>query len=324
MQLFFRPPYPDADFSGKTVIVTGSNVGLGKEAVRHFVRLNAKKVIMAVRSIAKGEAAKAEIEAAETKTKTTTGVIMEVWELDYARYDSVKAFAARAAATLDRIDVVVLNAGIATQKFEMFEDNESSITVNVVSTTMLVLLLLPILRSTAEKYRIVPVITITCSAAHTYTAFPERKTPNALATLNDEKTANMYERYPVSKLLQLLAAREIAERTANTNPFVIINTLSPGLCYTDLNRNAEGMTALVLKVMRALLAWTAEEGSRTLVHATTAGPQSHGIYISGCKVQNNDISPFVVSLEGRKAQKKVWSELVEKLERIQPGVTAVL
>ncbi|KAL2216623.1 putative short-chain dehydrogenase [Thermoascus aurantiacus ATCC 26904] len=280
-------PCPDADCSGKTVIVTGSNTRLGKEAVRHFVRLKAKKVIVAVLSIAKGEAAKAEIEA-DTKNP---GVI-EVWELDYSSYAS---------------------------KFEIFEDNESTINVNVVSTTLLVLLLLPILRSVAEKHHIVPVIAITCPGVHAYTKFPERNTPNSLATLNNEKTANMSDRYPVSKLLQLFAAREIAERTANTNPFVIVNTINPGLCYTDLARHAEGRTAVILKVGRALLAWTAE-GSRTLVHATIAGPQSHGIYINGC----DDIGPFVISPEGRKAQKKVWSELVEKLERIQPGVTAVL
>lgn len=91
-------PYPDADCSGKTVIVTGSNTGLGKEAVRHFVRLKAKKVIVAVLSIAKGEAARADIEA-DTKNP---GVI-EVWELDYSSYASVKAFPAK-AATLDLID----------------------------------------------------------------------------------------------------------------------------------------------------------------------------------------------------------------------------
>ena len=67
-QLFHRPDYPTADFSGKTIIVTGSNVGLGKEAVKHFVRLRAKKIIIAVRSVAKGEAAKAEIEAESGRT----------------------------------------------------------------------------------------------------------------------------------------------------------------------------------------------------------------------------------------------------------------
>ncbi len=187
-QLALKPPYPDTDFSGKTIIATGANVGLGKEAVKHFVRLKAEKVIGAVRSIARGEAAKAEIEA-ETKR---TGVV-DVWELDYSSYASVKAFAAN-VAKLARVDAVVLNAGIATEKFEIFEDNESTITVNVVSTTLLTLLLLPTLRSFAAKWDIVPVISIVSSGVHAYTKFPEWKTPNSLATLNNKKTAVMSDR----------------------------------------------------------------------------------------------------------------------------------
>lgn len=97
-QLFTRPPYPTADFSGKTIIVTGTNVGLGKEAVKHFVRLNAEKVIIAVRSISKGEAAKAEIEG-ESKHATD----IEVWKLDYASYASCKEFVAN-VAKLNRVD----------------------------------------------------------------------------------------------------------------------------------------------------------------------------------------------------------------------------
>lgn len=187
-QLFTTPPYPDTDFSGQTIIVTGANVGLGKEAVKHFVRLRAEKVIVAVRSIAKGETAKAEIEAQIKRP----GVI-DVWQLDYSSYASVKSFATR-AATLPRLDAAVLNAGIATEKYEVFEDNESTITVNVVSTTLLTLLLLPTLRASAAKWNITPVCTIVGSGVHAYTKFPERNTPNSLATLNNEKTAVMSDR----------------------------------------------------------------------------------------------------------------------------------
>lgn len=187
-QLAVTLPYPSADFSGKTIIVTGANVGLGKEAVRHFVRLKAAKVIIAVRSLARGEAAKAEIEA---QTKSTG--VLEVWEVDYSSYASVKTFAAK-VAKLARVDAVVLNAAIATERFEMFEDNESTITVNVVSGTLLILLLLPILRSSAVQWDIVPVITVVNSEVHAFTKFPERKTPNSLATLNSEKTAVMSDR----------------------------------------------------------------------------------------------------------------------------------
>ena len=187
-QIFFTPPYPTTDLSGKTVIATGANVGLGKEATRHFVRLGAEKVVCAVRTVSKGEAAKADIEA-ETKI---TGVV-DVYELDYSKYASVQTFAAN-IAKLPRVDIAVLNAGVATEKYEVFEDNESTITVNVVSTTLLLLLLLPILRSSAAKWSIKPVITIVGSGVHAFTKFPERKTPNSLETLNNKETAVMSDR----------------------------------------------------------------------------------------------------------------------------------
>lgn len=187
-QVVFRPPVPTTSFSGKTIIVTGANTGLGKEAAKHLVRLGAEKVTCTVRSLDKGEAAKAEIEA-ETKC---TGII-DIWMLDYGDYASVKSFAAK-AATLARLDIVILNAGVATGQWEVFEDNESTITVNVVSTTLLTLLLLPILRSSAVKHGIEPVITVVGSGVHAYTAFPERTTPNSLATLNNKDTAVMTDR----------------------------------------------------------------------------------------------------------------------------------
>ena len=64
-------------------------------------------------------------------------------------YASVKAFAKR-AATLDYLNAAVLTAEIATEKFEIWEDNESTVTVNVISSVLLALLLLPALRSSAK------------------------------------------------------------------------------------------------------------------------------------------------------------------------------
>jgi short-subunit dehydrogenase involved in D-alanine esterification of teichoic acids len=87
-----------------------------------------------------------------------------------------------------------MNASIATEDYETFEDNESTITVNVVSTTYLILLLLPILRKSATKYQTTPIISVVSSGVHAYTTFPERKTPSPFATLNDPKLAVMTDR----------------------------------------------------------------------------------------------------------------------------------
>jgi len=108
-QWFVTPPYPTGSCAGKTVCVTGSNVGLGKEAVRHFVRLGAAKVIIAVRSVEKGEQARDDIEADLGKK----GVI-EVWQVDLQDYDSVKAFVKKLDG-LDRLDVLLENAGMFVQ-----------------------------------------------------------------------------------------------------------------------------------------------------------------------------------------------------------------
>jgi retinol dehydrogenase-12 len=79
------------------------------------------------------------------------------------------------------------------------------------------------------------------------------------------------------------------------------------------------MTALSKVMYFAMNARTTEQGSRTLVHAATAaGPESHGQYLSDCKVM--EPSEFVRSAEGKKAGERVWEELSEKLEKIEPGV----
>ena len=95
-------------------------MGLGKEAARHYVRLNAEKVILACRSRERGEAAKKDIEAT-TKRKG----VLEIWELNLGSYASVKSFADKAKG-LPRLDSIVENAGISTRNFALVEGNEST------------------------------------------------------------------------------------------------------------------------------------------------------------------------------------------------------
>lgn len=149
-QFFITPKAPTKDCTGKTVIITGANVGLGKETARHYARLNAAQIIIACRSIEKGEAAKADIEASNSRT----GVV-QVWQLDLSSYESVREFAQK-AKTLQRIDILIENAGIATSKYVNVGGNESTVTVNVVSTFLLALLMLPKLQETGRNHNTLP------------------------------------------------------------------------------------------------------------------------------------------------------------------------
>lgn len=188
-QFFVKLPYPKKSLSGQTIIVTGSNTGLGLEAARHFTRLGAAKVILAVRSLSKGEAAKESIEAS-----TDRKGVVEVWSLDLGSYESVKEFAKKAEG-LDRLDALVENAGVAKTAWSVQEDNEATITTNVVSTFLLGLLLLPKLRETGQKYNITPHLTVTCSEVHAWSPMEERKSESIFDALNNKETANMGDRY---------------------------------------------------------------------------------------------------------------------------------
>lgn len=75
----------------------------------------------------------------------------------------------------------------------MAEDNETTLTVNVISTFLLVLLILPKMRESAGKWKTVPTITIVGSNIHSWINFRD-ESPNILAQLNNENTAVMSER----------------------------------------------------------------------------------------------------------------------------------
>lgn len=229
-QFFVTPAYPTQSFKGQTVIVTGSNTGLGKEAARHFARLGASKLILAVRNTKAGEAAKTDI---ENTTECAPGTV-EVWALDLGSYASVKAFASRASKELDRVDVLCENAGIATSTKKTFEGHESTITVNVVSTFLLALLMLPKLQETARKFKKDPVLTIVSSEVHGWAKLPERKEAAVIAALDNSD--DLSERYQASKLLEVLVINHIAPKLQDSG--VVLNMLNPGLCHSELGRES--------------------------------------------------------------------------------------
>jgi NAD(P)-dependent dehydrogenase (short-subunit alcohol dehydrogenase family) len=143
--------------AGRTYIVTGANTGLGYEAAKHLVAFNSTKVIIAVRNVKSGEEAKARIEESTGKTG-----IAEVWELDLASYASTKAFAKRALG-LERIDALIENAGVGIGRESVSEGQLTTFTVNIYSTFLLAVLLLPKMSEDAKRLGIQPHIAIVTS-----------------------------------------------------------------------------------------------------------------------------------------------------------------
>lgn len=282
-------PIPKANLNGQTYIVTGSNTGLGFESSRHINKLGAEKLIMAVRSISKGETARAEILRSTGREESS----IEVWELDMGSHESIKNFAAHVATTLPRVDGVLANAGIMVDKYRVVEGDESTLAINVVGTALLFALLVPKLRDSAEEFKIAPRFTIPNSALHYMAPLKELEDKNGRGifnTLNDPNKADMAGRYNVSKLLVIYACRELADKIngsakKNSSTAVVINTPNPSFCKSALMLGTDQGNTTGAKVFEKLLARTTEEGSRTLVHGVISGPETNGQYLTNCHVQ---------------------------------------
>ncbi|KAJ6442471.1 acylase ACY 1 [Purpureocillium lavendulum] len=314
-------PYPDQNCNGRTIIITGGNSGLGLEAARHFVRLNAAKVILACRSVKRGDDAKRDIEASEKRN----GVI-EVWQLNLGSFQSVKDFAAR-AAKLERLDVLLNSASILVHDWVIVEGHETMVTVNVISTFLLTILLLPTLSRTAARHNVAPHVTIVSSNGAFMASFPERSADNVFSMLKINK--NFTDRYNITKLLQLMLMRKLAAASDGDDGAsgnnqgqhrrrIIINALHPGLCRTQLFRRSFWPLSWAVWLAFALFGRSPEMGSRTLLVAACAGSETHGRWMTDCKTQD---WPLVVERdESNRVMDKVWGELAEILEGIEPGV----
>jgi retinol dehydrogenase 12 len=232
------------------------------------------------------ESRKARKEILASAKRSSPGTV-EIWQLDMAEYGSVLAFGER-IQKISRLNVFIANAGIETTHFERFEGNESTLTVNVISTILVSLLAIPKLRETSNAQAKPSHLVITRSAVHIW-AKPEHlvapKPGHIFESLNNESTADMSDRYNLSKLLLLLAVRKLAEALTGSmeKGHVILTIVNPGWCKTDLFRTIDLGKGQGFGLR--LIGSTAEEGSRTLVYGAAAGADAHGKFMSESRIK---------------------------------------
>ncbi|KAH9965253.1 hypothetical protein BC827DRAFT_1265279 [Russula dissimulans] len=312
-------PVERADLTGKTVVIIGANVGLGSEAAKHFASMNPKRLVLGCRNQEKGHAAVQAIQATGYKGS-------ELALVDLSRFASVSEFADKFTRDDSQIDILVYNAAVASFKYSATGDGwEEQIQVNHLSAVLLTVLLLPcLLRAASSGISTNPRVVIVSSELHYWANLRKKavESDNILRKLNDKAHCTfrvMAGRYPVTKLLNIFFVRELRNRLPINSPVIVIS-VNPGYCKSQLRRNLPLPVRMFAKGMEAVLARTTEEGSRQLLWAAIGGTGREfvlrGGYVNKANLQ--EVSDYVLSDEGAVVQTRIWEESVEILSRVEP------
>jgi NAD(P)-dependent dehydrogenase (short-subunit alcohol dehydrogenase family) len=205
-------PLDDYDLGGRTVLVTGATSGLGLAASEQFARCGATVVLLG-RDRAKTERVRAEL------AQRVGRDAFEVVVADMGDLQQVRAAAAQVAATHDRLDVLVHNAGaLSAERLIAPTGIELTIASQVVGPFLLTTLLLPLLRAAA------PGRVLTVSSGGMYAA---RLSVSGLQMGDDY---NGTEQYARAKRAQVTLNEMWAERESSRE--VVFQAMHPGWADT--------------------------------------------------------------------------------------------
>ena len=237
---------------GRTVLITGGNSGIGKEAAISLTRLGARVVITA-RDLAKGALAVEEI-ARRGDSRP------ELVQLDLADLDAVHRCADEVLDRFPELRVLVCNAGLTlSRRAETVQGFEYLFGVNHLGHFLLVERLRQRLIDSAPA-RIIVVSSDMHRIAYRGLAFDDLQTSRGYVS---------YDAYGKTKLANILFVRELARQLQGTG--VTANAVHPGLVKT--NFGGEGDTRITQQFVRMIprpLARTASEGADTIVYLAAA------------------------------------------------------
>lgn len=288
------------DQTGRTVLVTGANSGLGLQVSLTLARAGAR-VLMTARDAGRGEIARARVAA------TAVGPAPEVVALDLADPDSVRSAAADVIRRTDRLDTLVANAGVMmTPLTRTGEGLELQFATNHLGHFSLTGLLLPLLlaadagNSTRDPSAEpdpattpTPVGSVTPTGAHprvvVVSSVAARGGRVQLSDLQFERRSyTPFGAYAQSKLADLLFARELQRRADDAGARLLVAAAHPGLSATSLYSNSGlGRIAAVGAVATRAIGLVGQDdadGALPLLYAATMPDVRPGEYFGPSSV----------------------------------------
>jgi NAD(P)-dependent dehydrogenase (short-subunit alcohol dehydrogenase family) len=253
--------------NGRRFIVTGANSGTGREVTRRLALAGAE-VVLAVRSVEKGEAAKAAI-LSEAPAAT-----LEVQRLDLADLASVREFAAGVVEDRRPVQALVNNAGvmIPPRRFETADGFELQFGTNFIGPYALTTLLLPVLLRTPG------------SRVATMSSMVSNFGKIDFDDLNwVSRRYSASGAYAQSKLADLMLGRQLAVLAGQKGWDLLSTIAHPGYTRTNLQtagRNlARDASDQLPAVRRTILpSQGVEVGAEPLLYAATSPDAEQGAY----------------------------------------------
>jgi len=232
-----------ADLSGQTCLVTGASAGIGLATAHGLARLGAR-VVMAVRNPEKGEKARRAVMGA-------TGREVEMAVVDLASRKSIRAFARDFTGRHPKLDVLVNNAGIWSERRRVSSDGVELVwATNVLNYFLVTELLLPQLQA-AGKARVVNVASQLAGELDLTDVQFERRPWSG-------RTA-----YAQSKQADRMLTWALARRLSGTG--TTANAMHPGFVATEIFGKGGGLVSLFTSLYSKLRGRRPEEGADTVV-----------------------------------------------------------
>jgi len=250
-------------------VVTGANTGIGKETA-YFIARKGIHVVLACRSKERGQEAvesiTSEIEkerAKKTKSKeqsATDDVSLDVMTVELGDFASVRQFAEAFKQKYQRLDILVLNAGLVSKEYKENQDGlEIMFAVNHLGHFLLANLLLDTLRASAPSR----VVVVASDAYH----FAGPLTMEQLTNPLHYSVKNCMQAYGRSKLCNILFASELHRRLngegEEASSGVTVNSIHPGAVNSDLGRDAPWYLNWIVKPMSYVFMKSTRDGAKT-------------------------------------------------------------
>jgi len=285
------------DMTGKVVVITGANSGIGKEMATYAAAKGAK-LYMLCRSKDRAEKARDEI------VKLTSNESVEIILADLAEMAQVRKAAESLSVKENKIDVLVCNGGVLlNERKESSEGYELTFASHLLGGSYLLSnLLIPNLKASDDKGRVIFV-----SSGGMYNSkFPDWQT--AIGSTKDGFTYNGNFAYVYAKRGQVL----LAENYAKTIPEISWTSAHPGWALTNAVDEAYGKNKKYLEPFRT--PWEGAEGMAWMMSTMKENLQSGAFYLDRKPQRKHLSGPFFTDGSFTKNTEKEVEEMLVKLK----------